>query len=89
MSDVVEAEPRLTGDVVRSLEARGDKVQNGGALGSANSILVTPTGPAGAADHARAAAWRDIDRRHTAREARGSARRDGSATFHKLLSLRA
>jgi gamma-glutamyltranspeptidase/glutathione hydrolase len=48
--DQVFVEPGISPDVVGALEARGDKVVPTGPFTSANSILVTPQGFAGAAD---------------------------------------
>jgi len=48
--DQVFAEPELAGDLIAALEARGDKVVAQRQPTSANSILVTPAGFAGAAD---------------------------------------
>jgi gamma-glutamyltranspeptidase / glutathione hydrolase len=50
MPDQVFAEPGLAGDLIAALEARGDAVVVQKLPTSANSILVTPAGFAGAAD---------------------------------------
>jgi gamma-glutamyltranspeptidase/glutathione hydrolase len=50
MPDEVFAEPWLPADLVRALEARGDKVTLRRAPTSANSILIAPAGIIGAAD---------------------------------------
>ena len=50
LPDEVFVEPGLPPDVVHGLEARGDKVTEQAPWGSANSIMVTPDGLAGAAD---------------------------------------
>jgi gamma-glutamyltranspeptidase/glutathione hydrolase len=50
MPDEVVAEPWLAPDIVKELEARGDKVEVRRAVTSANSILIAPDGMAGAAD---------------------------------------
>jgi gamma-glutamyltranspeptidase/glutathione hydrolase len=50
MPDQVFVEPGISPDVVGALEARGDKVVPTRPFTSANSILVTPQGFAGAAD---------------------------------------
>jgi len=50
MPDVVSAEPGVSTDLIAALEARGDKVVVRRLTTSANSILVTSTGFAGAAD---------------------------------------
>jgi gamma-glutamyltranspeptidase/glutathione hydrolase len=50
LPDVVASERGLSPDTVRLLEQRGHKVVVGPSFGSANSILVTPEGLAGAAD---------------------------------------
>ena len=50
LPDRVFAERGLSPDTVRLLEARGHKVVTTATSGSANSILVTPDGLAGAAD---------------------------------------
>jgi gamma-glutamyltranspeptidase/glutathione hydrolase len=50
MPDRVFAEPGLPGDVIKALEARGNAVTVQWRPTSANSILVTPGGFAGAAD---------------------------------------
>jgi hypothetical protein len=49
LPDRVQAEQGLSPDTVRRLEAKGHKVTIAAALGSANSILVTPEGLTGAA----------------------------------------
>jgi gamma-glutamyltranspeptidase / glutathione hydrolase len=46
----VDAESGLSPDTIRLLEARGHKIVVGRTFGSANSIMVTPEGLAGAAD---------------------------------------
>jgi len=50
LPDHVDAESGLSPDTIRLLEARGHKIVVGRTFGSANSILVTPTGLTGAAD---------------------------------------
>ena len=50
MPDQVFAEPGFSGDLIAALEARGDAVTAQKLTGSANSILATPSGFAGAAD---------------------------------------
>jgi gamma-glutamyltranspeptidase / glutathione hydrolase len=50
MPDRVDAEPGFPGDVIAALQARGDTVMVRKMTTSANSILVTPSGFAGAAD---------------------------------------
>jgi gamma-glutamyltranspeptidase/glutathione hydrolase len=50
LPDQVDAERGLSPDTIRLLEARGHKIAVGRTFGSANSILVTPEGIAGAAD---------------------------------------
>ena len=50
LPDEVVAERGLSPDTIRLLEARGHKIVVGRTFGSANSILVTPDGLAGAAD---------------------------------------
>ena len=48
--DQASAERGFSPDTIRALEARGHKVTIGASSGSANSILMTPDGPTGAAD---------------------------------------
>jgi gamma-glutamyltranspeptidase / glutathione hydrolase len=50
MPDRVDAEPGFPADVIAALQARGDTVMVRKMTTSANSILVTPSGFAGAAD---------------------------------------
>jgi len=50
LPDQVFAERGLSPDTLRLLEAKGHKVVGTATTGSANSIMVTPAGPAGAAD---------------------------------------
>ena len=50
LPDEVFAERGLSPDTLRLLEARGHKIVVGTTRGSANSIMVTPEGLAGAAD---------------------------------------
>jgi gamma-glutamyltranspeptidase / glutathione hydrolase len=50
MPDQVSAEPGFARDLIAALQARGDTVVVNRLMGSANSILVTPTGLVGAAD---------------------------------------
>jgi gamma-glutamyltranspeptidase / glutathione hydrolase len=50
LPDQVDAERGLSPDTIRLLEARGHRIAVGRTFGSANSILVTPEGLAGAAD---------------------------------------
>jgi gamma-glutamyltranspeptidase/glutathione hydrolase len=50
MPDQVFAEPGFSSDLIAALEARGDAVTAQKLTGSANSILATPSGFAGAAD---------------------------------------
>ena len=50
LPDQVDAESGLSPDTIRLLEARGHKIVVGRTFGSANSIMVTPDGLAGAAD---------------------------------------
>ena len=50
LPDHVDAESGLSPDTIRLLEARGHKIVVGRTFGSANSIMVTPDGLAGAAD---------------------------------------
>jgi gamma-glutamyltranspeptidase/glutathione hydrolase len=50
LPDQVDAERGLSPDTIRLLEARGHKIIVGRTFGSANSIMVTPEGLAGAAD---------------------------------------
>ena len=50
LPDQVDAESGLSPDTIRLLEARGHKIVVGRTFGSANSIMVTPEGLAGAAD---------------------------------------
>ena len=50
LPDRVSAERGLSPDTIRLLEARGHRIVTTATSGSANSILVTPEGLAGAAD---------------------------------------
>src|SRR3954454_8221762 len=50
LPDQVDAERGLSPDTVHLLEARGHKIAVGRTFGSANSVMVTPEGLAGAAD---------------------------------------
>jgi gamma-glutamyltranspeptidase/glutathione hydrolase len=50
LPDQVDAESGLSPDTMRLLEARGHRIVVGRTFGSANSIMVTPDGLAGAAD---------------------------------------
>jgi gamma-glutamyltranspeptidase/glutathione hydrolase len=50
MPDQVYAEPGLADDVIAALQARGDKIVPQRPFTSANSIMITPDGFAGAAD---------------------------------------
>src|SRR3954464_8454169 len=50
LPDQVDTEQGLSTDTTRLLEARGHKIVVGRTFGSANSIMVTPDGLAGAAD---------------------------------------
>ena len=50
LPDQVDAERGLSPDTIRLLEARGHTVAVGRTFGSANSIMVTPEGLAGASD---------------------------------------
>jgi gamma-glutamyltranspeptidase/glutathione hydrolase len=50
LPDQVDAEHGLSPDTTRLLDARGHKIVMGRTFGSANSILATPEGLAGAAD---------------------------------------
>ena len=58
LPDEVLAENAVAPDLVAGLEARGHAVVRGGRWSSANSILVTPDGLAGAADPRTRARWR-------------------------------
>jgi gamma-glutamyltranspeptidase/glutathione hydrolase len=55
--DIVFAERGLSPDTVRLLEARGHKIITMATSGSANSIMVTPEGLAGAADPRQRGTW--------------------------------